>query len=88
MSLEDYKKKPLKKIIEVFYHNNKKLEIPSKYDAEVLAHVWGDDDSEIFDVSLMRFKPNWKDPWYLPIASLDFKYRKGDDVPQLWLRRS
>jgi hypothetical protein len=63
--------------VEVFYHNNKKLDAVMKYEAEVLAHVWGNDDSSIFDVSLMRFRPNWKDPWYLPIAAKDFKYVRG-----------
>lgn len=78
MSREDYEKKRVVKTVEVFYHNSKKLNIISKYEAEVLAHVWGDSDSDIFDVSLMRFKPDWKDPWFLPIASLDFQYRESD----------
>jgi hypothetical protein len=63
-----YKKYPKTVRIEVFYHNDKKLSQPESYEGEVLCHVW---QSSIYDVSLMRFKPNWKDPWTYPVAPLD-----------------
>ena len=76
-SSEDYEKTGAKKTIEIFYQNNKKLNMVRKYEAEVIAHVWGDNNSSVFDVSLMRFKPDWKDPWCLPIAPVNFKYERG-----------
>jgi len=75
-SREDYQKSRTTRTVEVFYHNNKKLNVVGKYEAEVLAHVWGDKNSSIYDVSLMRFKADWDEPWVLPIAPLDFKYEK------------
>lgn len=68
-SFEEYKKKPGTRKVEVFYHNEKKLDKPDVYQAEVLCHVC----NMPYDVSLLRFKPRWKDPWVCPIAPKDYK---------------
>lgn len=74
-SADSYKSRPKTMTVEVFYHNNQKLDQVREYKAEVLCHVWGEDGvSSVYDVSLMRFKPDWADPWYLPIASEKFRY--------------
>jgi hypothetical protein len=72
-SAESYKNssKHYKKIT-VFYHNEKKLEKPKTYKAETLCHVW----DGIYDVSLLRFKPDWV-PWVNRIAPVDYKLEKG-----------
>lgn len=49
--------------IDVFYQNNVKLDKEKTYKAKVIAHVWENN----YDVSLMKFAPDWKNPWYLPI---------------------
>jgi hypothetical protein len=72
-----YRKNPTYMTVEVFYHNDKKLSEPKKYKARVLGHVWGDSNSSIFDVSLMKFTPDWEEPWILPIAPLDYKLKKN-----------
>lgn len=71
---EYYKKNPSYRTIDVFYHNDKKLPEFKSYKAEVLCYVR---DNDWWDVSLMRFKPDWNDPWYLPIAPLDIKLEPG-----------
>jgi len=71
-SAEAYKKNPGVKKIMTWYHNDKKLSEPKSYKAEVLCHTW----DGIYDVSLMRFKPDWK-PWTCKIAPKDFKLVKG-----------
>jgi hypothetical protein len=76
-SAEAYKQKPDSATIDVFYHNEKKLDSPKSYKAQVLCHVWGNSDSDIFDVSLMKFTPDWKEPWILPIAPKDLKLVPG-----------
>lgn len=54
-----------------WYHNNKKLYRARTYDAEVLYH----NNQYGRDISLMRFKPDWK-PEYLPIADKEWNYTK------------
>lgn len=69
MTSEEAKnKKVLCKII-TWYHNEKKLDKPLEYEAEVLyfSNTRGE------DCSLLRFKPNWI-PNYIPIASHNFDY--------------
>lgn len=65
-----YRSNPKFVTVEVFYHNEKKLSQPEAYKAEVLCHVW---QSSIYDVSLMRFKPKWENPWTYPVAALDYE---------------
>jgi hypothetical protein len=77
-SAEDMKRNPRKQTIEVFYKNEKKLAKPQKYEAELLCYVcqvWR--SGGIYDVSLLRFKPDWENPWYAPIAAEDYKLEKG-----------
>jgi len=78
---DEYKKNPRTREIDVFYHNEKKLDKPEKYTAEVLCHVcqvW-ERGGGIWDVSLMRFKPKWNNPIYAPIAPLNLKLVKGQE---------
>lgn len=55
--------------IVTWYHNEKKLESPATYPAEVLyfSSIRGK------DCSLLRFKPDWK-PNYFPIAPENFEF--------------
>lgn len=75
-SHESYKKSPNTMKVEVFYHNEKRLEKPDVYEAEVLCHV-NNLNSGVYDVSLLRFQPRWSNPWVCPIAPLDYKLEKG-----------
>lgn len=68
-SRQDYQKKPDTRKIEVFYHNEKRLSQPDVYEGEVLCHVW----DGFYDVSLLRFKPKWENPWVAQIAPVDYK---------------
>lgn len=61
--------------IEIFYHNDRKLLAPKKYKAQLLCKVWNFSNGP-YDVALLKFKPDWKDPWYNPIAPLDYKLVK------------
>lgn len=54
-----------------WYKNNKKLEEPVKYEAEVL--FWSNERG--YDCSLLRFKPDYE-PNYFPIAQVNFNYSK------------
>ncbi len=56
-----------------WYHNNKKLDRTRTYNAEVLYHH----NKRGRDISLIRFKPDWK-PEYLPIAPEKWNYTKGE----------
>lgn len=60
--------------IHVFYQGNKKLSHVKAYRGELLCSVW---NTSVYDVSLIRFKPDWPDPYYIPIAPLDTKIQKG-----------
>lgn len=72
---EYYRKNPTKSTIEVFYHNDEKLENFESYDAEVLCHVW---QSNIYDVSLLRFHPKWANPWTKPVAPMTYAPLRGE----------
>lgn len=63
--------------ITVWYHNNKKLEEPKNYEADVL--FWS--NARGYDSSLIRFKPDWT-PNYFPIAN-SFKEIKGEKLNSL-----
>lgn len=58
--------------IVTWYHNNKKLDSPKEYDAEVL--FWSNTRGK--DCSALRFKPDWK-PDYFPIAPVNHPIRPG-----------
>ena len=64
-----YKNSPSSRTIEVFYQNDVKLDRVKRYKAEVLCHVW----QGVWDVSLMRFKPDWHNPRTMSIASDDYE---------------
>lgn len=63
-----YRQNPVTMRLELFYHDDEKLEKPEVYTAEVLFHIW---EQGIKDVSLMRFHPTWKIKWVNSIAPLD-----------------
>jgi hypothetical protein len=69
-----YKKNPQTATVEVFYHNDKKLDQVDAYKAEVLCHVW---QNNIYEVSLLRFKPKWENPWTIPVAPLEHGMKIG-----------
>ena len=71
-SYAEYQKSPRYKDITVFYENGKQLGEYKKFRAETLCHVW----NVPYDVSLLRFKPDWKDPWVAPIAPVDYQLEK------------
>lgn len=64
--------------ITTWYHNEKKLDKPEIYDAEVL--FWSNNRG--YDCSCLRFKPNWK-PNFFPIASLEYKIDKSQILNSL-----
>jgi len=55
-------------VVTTWYHNNKKLKTPKSYNAEVLFYSNHNNP----DISLLRFKPDWK-PDYFPIAPENYK---------------
>ena len=63
--------------IEVFYQGTTKLQSPKRYVGEVVCHVWGDDSSTVYDCSLLRFHPDWKNVICAPIGPIDFPYTSG-----------
>jgi hypothetical protein len=54
-----------------WYHNDVKLNKPRKYRAEIIFY----NNKPNYDVSLLRFKPDWK-PLYFPIAK-NYKVKIG-----------
>lgn len=70
---EEIKKSPVSAEVITWYHNEKKLESPKTYPAEVL--FWSNNRG--YDSSLLRFRPDWR-PDYFPIASEDYKIQKGE----------
>jgi hypothetical protein len=70
MSAEQSKLKNKKCNVVVYYHNNKKLDKPKSYNADVLFYSYMDS----LDTSLVAFSPDWS-PNYFPIAPLDYKYQ-------------
>jgi len=72
---EDAKRQPRSTTVEVFYHNEKKLDEVRKYKAEVLCYERFYQGN--WDVGLIRFKADWDIEWYLPIGPKDIKLEKG-----------
>jgi hypothetical protein len=72
MTSEESKRRRLTCKIETWYHSEKKLPRSKKYPAEVLYYS----NSRGRDISLMRFKPDWK-PEYLPIAPENFSFSRN-----------
>lgn len=71
MSAEEGKQRNITCKVITWYHNEKKLDSPREYTAEVLYFS----NSKGRDVSLLRFKPDWT-PNILPIAPEDFEFKK------------
>jgi hypothetical protein len=72
MSAEEGRRRNLKCKVITWYHNEKKLDSPKDYQAEVLYYS----NPAPNDVSLLRFKPDWV-PNYIPIAPADFKFTEN-----------
>lgn len=72
MTAEEGKTRKLMCKVITWYHNEKKLDTPKDYPAEVIyySNVRGK------DCSLLRFKPDWV-PTYIPIAPAEFKYQEN-----------
>lgn len=62
----------LKTQIIVFYKNNKKLIKPKIYQADVICY------NNDYEISLMKFSPDWVIKNYFPIAPSTFKVKQGD----------
>ena len=58
--------------IDVFYKNNRKLNEPQRFRADVICY----DRKE--DISLLRFRPDWQVEHYFPIAPAKYLLRQGD----------
>jgi hypothetical protein len=71
-SYKELQKEKLKATVTTWYKNDKKLESPKSYEAEIL--FWS--NSRGYDCSALRFRPDWK-PEYFPIAQMDYKLNKG-----------
>lgn len=69
---------PKIKRIVVFYRNDQRLPRAQMYNAEILSYVWEDNsqDGKPYDVALLRFHPDWKDPRCLPIAPKNYRLIK------------
>lgn len=63
----------MKARVTTWYKNKTKLDEPASYEAEIL--FWSNDRG--YDVSCLRFKPDWK-PKYYPIAPVDFKIKEKE----------
>ena len=66
-------------VLEVFYMGDRRLARPKVYTAEVLAWAFTHDtqNAQAYDVSLLRFRPDWPNPRYSPIAPKNYKLEYG-----------
>jgi hypothetical protein len=66
-------------VVEVFYQGNKKLVQPKAYTAQLMCKIWGSEGSNVYDVSVLRFKPDWAGAAQqtMPIAAVDYQMEKG-----------
>lgn len=71
-SAEELKSRPSSAKVITWYHNDRKLDSPASYQAEVL--YWS--NSRGYDTSLLRFRPDWR-PDYFPIAPKNYAFKKG-----------
>ena len=72
MEVEAGKKKALKCKVITWYHNDKKLDAPKTYDADVIFYSYIDGQ----DTALISFKPDWE-PNYFPLGPADYTYKVG-----------
>lgn len=61
--------------IEVWYHNDTKLDSPKRYSAEIIAYISPDAGN---DIGFIKFTPDWTINKYYPIAPIDFNYKEGE----------
>lgn len=78
MSVEEGKVNKVTCKVEVWYHNEKKLDESKTYDANVVfySYIKGQ------DTSLVSFTPDWQ-PEYFPLASYDYEYIPGKHAHSL-----
>jgi hypothetical protein len=69
MSAEEGKVRKITCKIIVWYHNNKKLDVPLSYNANLIFYSYISGQ----DTSLLTFSPDWE-PEYFPIAPANYKY--------------
>lgn len=72
MNVEDGKKKNMKCKVIVWYHNDKKLDAPKSYEANVIFYSYVNGQ----DTGLITFNPDWE-PNFFPLGPSDYKYTKG-----------
>ena len=70
MSVEEGKQRNITCEIITWYHNEKKLTTPAKYDARVIFYSY----IEGQDTSLIVFSPDWQ-PDYFPIGPVNYQYK-------------
>ena len=78
LTYEEAKRNPRTREIDVFYHNHKKLDEPRSYQAEVLCYR--NFSESVYDVALVRFKPDWNIEWYAPLAERHEKLTPGQKL--------
>lgn len=72
MSVEEGKRRNMTCNVIVWYHNEKKLDSPKSYNANVIFYSY----IEGQDTSLVTFTPDWQ-PEYFPIAPVNYEYKAG-----------
>jgi len=72
MSAEEGKRRQVKARIITWYHNMEKLDEPKSYPADVVFYS----NSNGYDLSLLKFKPDWQ-PHYFPIAPSNYNLQIG-----------
>lgn len=72
MTAEEGRRRNVRCKVITWYHNQEKLGSPKEYPAEVL--YYSNDRGR--DVSLLRFKPDWK-PDFFPIAPENYQFKEG-----------
>lgn len=78
MSVTEGQKRKIKCKVIVWYHNEKKLDTPRTYPADLIFYSYVDGQ----DTALITFTPDWN-PAYFPIAPTTYEYRKGQRVHSL-----
>lgn len=76
MTAEEGKRRNITCTVDVFYQNGQRLEKPKTFKAEVLFYS-NNKGSDCQDVSLLRFKPDFK-PSFFPIAPSDTKLQTDE----------
>lgn len=72
MSAEEGKRRNMTCKVITWYHNEKKLDAPKSYNANVIFYSYISGQ----DTSLVTFTPDWQ-PEYFPIAPVNYEYKAG-----------